>query len=97
MKGRKYRADGGVNSAAKDLSDKPARYNNADKIFDEAEERKHGGRTKRKHGGMAEGMEAKMHAGRKARKSGGSCEASPFSSARAGTPAKGRKTDGSLD
>ena len=39
MKGRKYRADGGVNSAAKDLSDKPARYNNADKIFDEAEER----------------------------------------------------------
>jgi len=97
MKGRKYRADGGVNSAARDLNENPDRRNNADRIFNAAEERKHGGRTKRKHGGMAEGMEAKMHAGRKARKSGGSCEASPFSSARAGTPAKGRKTDGSLD
>jgi hypothetical protein len=97
MKGRTSRATGGVNEAAKDLSDKPARRNNADKIFSEAEERKHGGRAKRKHGGMAEGAEAKMHAGRKARKSGGSCEASPFSSARAGTPAKGRKTDGNME
>jgi hypothetical protein len=45
MKGRKYRADGGVNSADKDLSDKPDRRNNADRIFDAAEERKNGGRT----------------------------------------------------
>jgi hypothetical protein len=97
MKGRKNRANGGVNAAAQDLSDNPARYNNADKIFNAAEERKHGGRTKRNYGGMAEGGDAKMHAGRKARKSGGSCEASPFSSARAGTPAKGRKADGNMD
>jgi len=96
MKGRKYRADGGVNDAAKDLSDKPDRRNNADRIFSEAEERKHGGRAKRKHGGCAEGMETKMHAGRKARKSGGSVGSSPFSAAHAGTPAKGRKVDGSL-
>jgi len=97
MKGRKYRADGGVNSAAKDLSDKPDRRNNADRIFNAAEERKNGGRTKRNYGGMAEGGDAKMHAGRKARKSGGSCESSPFSSARAGTPAKGRKADGNME
>lgn len=93
MKGRKNRATGGVNDAAKDLADKPERRNNADRIFSEAEERKSGGRTKRKHGGMAEGAMAKMHAGRKARKSGGSCEASPFSSARHGTAPKGRKLE----
>jgi hypothetical protein len=97
MKGRKHRATGGVNEAAQDLAHKPERRTNADRIFNEAEERKHGGRAKRKHGGMAEGKEAKMHAGRKARKSGGSCEASPFSSARHGESPKGHKTDGSLD
>lgn len=98
MKGRTSRATGGVNEAARDLSDKPDRRNNADKVFNEAEERKSGGRTKRNYGGMAEGGDAKMHAGRKARKSGGACDTgSPFSSARSGTPAKGRNVSGSIN
>jgi hypothetical protein len=57
----------------------------------------HKPRRKRKHGGMAEGHEARHHAGRKPRKSGGSCEASPFSSARKGEFPKGRKMDGEVE
>jgi hypothetical protein len=86
MKGRKSRATGGVNEDAKDLGRNPERRNIAPNIFDEAE--------KRKSGGKVRGMAAKMHAGRKPRKSGGSCDSgNPFSSARQGTPAKGRKLD----
>lgn len=48
---RKHRADGGVNEAEEDLKDKPEARTNAKKIDAEAEERKLGGRTKRKHGG----------------------------------------------
>ena len=74
---------------------------------EEKEGRKHGGRTKRKHGGhvmhhhtghvkhvgAVHGEHAKHHAGRKPRKSGGSVESNPFSAARKGTPAKGRKEE----
>ena len=93
MKGRKHRATGGVNEAEKDLGHKNLRYTYQSHVQDEAEERKHGGRAKRKHGGCATGEMARKHAGRKPRKSGGSCEASPFSSARHGTAPKGRKLD----
>jgi len=51
--------------------------------------------TKAKKGGKivgkVEGEKCRAHGGRAARKSGGACEDSPFSSARAGTPAPGRK------
>ena len=55
--------------------------------------RKHGGHVEKKHVGNVAGKEYHHHAGRKPRKSGGSCEASPFSSARSGTAATGRKLE----
>ena len=96
MKMRKHRATGGVNEAAEDLGRKNLRYTYQSNVNDEAEERKRGGKVAKKHAGKVHGM-AKMNAGRKPRKSGGSCESSPFSSARRGTPPKGHSTDGSLD
>ena len=96
MKGRK---SGGMDSPAtgskeyaQDLAMKPNRRVNAPKIEGAAEERKRGGRTK-KHVKVPEEM-GNAHAGRKPRKSGGraGCDSSPFSSARSGTPAKGRNT-----
>ena len=88
---RKTRNTGGVNEAEMDLKTKPESRTNAKKIDAEAEERKHGGRTK-KNVGMVHGDKAGSHAGRKPRKSGGraSAESNPFSSARKGTPPKGR-------
>lgn len=87
MKGHKAkRATGGVAEYEEDLKDKPMAYNKA-KVEDEAEERKSGGRAKRKSGGKTvDKMEgcAKSHMGRKPRKSGGSCDSSPMSSARGG-------------
>jgi len=94
MKGRKSRASGGVNEMAQDSAQKNLRYTYQSNVNDEAEKRKRGGKTV----GKVEGMDAMHHAGRKARKSGGSCDnGSPFSSARAGTPAKGRNVSGSLN
>ena len=118
---RKHREAGGVNDAEKDLDTKPANRSGPDKkINDEAEERKHGGRTHRKHGGevhhkdckchkcmggeakkerkeggKVEGEHEKHRADRKPRKSGGSANATehPFSSAREGTAAEGRKIE----
>lgn len=104
---RKHRSTGGVNEAEEDLKHNPEERNNAKNIFHEAEEKKHGGRAKRKHSGNVShhhhgmvkhvghvaGHASKHHAGRKARKSGGSCESNPFSSARKGTAAKGRKEE----
>ena len=58
----------------------------------EREERRRGGHVK-KHVGHVEGEEHHHHAGRKPRKSGGGCESSPFSSAKEGSPAPGRKLD----
>ena len=133
MKHAKHRATGGVNEAEEDIRETPERRNIAPKIYDEAEKRKHGGRTKRKHGGHVKheghgpeheatggrakrrhgghvkhvhmghvkhvgaihGHEGAHHAGRKPRKSGGraTSDANPFTSARHGTPAKGRDLD----
>ena len=66
----------------------------------EAMKAKRGGRAKRrrggevKHVGKVHGEEHKAHAGRRARKAGGAaCEADPFTSARHGTPATGRKLE----
>lgn len=94
MKGRKTRASGGVNQAAEDLGRKNMRYTFESNVNKEAVERKRGGKTV----GKVKGMDAMHHAGRKARKSGGACDnGSPFSSARHGTPAKGRNVSGSID
>jgi len=98
---RKAKADGGEahGDAAtgskeyeEDLSDKPARYNMS-KVENEAEERKAGGRTKKKMVGSVHGLAAKHNAGRKPRKSGGRAgsDMNPFSSARSGTPPKYHK------
>lgn len=51
MKGRKHREEGGRNDAEADLNDKPEARTNAKKIDAEAQERKAGGRTGRRHGG----------------------------------------------
>lgn len=99
---RKAKADGGEAAGdakegsrewEEDIETKPMRYTQG-KPEDEAEERKHGGRAKRKAGGKAmpkmvgsvHGIAAAHHAGRKPRKSGGrtGSDAQPFSSARAG-------------
>jgi len=93
MKGRKSRASGGVNEMAQNQSQKNMRYTYESNVNDEAEKRKRGGKTV----GKVKGMDAMACASRKPRKSGGSCDSgSPFSSARAGTPAKGRNVSGSL-
>lgn len=93
MKGRKSRASGGVNEMAQDAAHKNMRYTYESNVNKEAVERKRGGKTC----GKVKGMDAMHHAGRKARKSGGACDnGSPFSSARQGTPAKGRNVSGSL-
>jgi hypothetical protein len=98
MKGRKHRATGGVNEDAQDKSKKNLRYTYQSNVNDAAEERKRGGMVEKKGGGMIHGAAAKKHAGRKARKSGGraSCESNPFTSAKAGTPPKGRTMDGNV-
>jgi len=93
MKGRKHKAGGGeagVREYDQDLASKPERRVNASKIEGAAEERKRGGRTKKMV--AVPGEMGSAHAGRKPRKSGGRAgsDSSPFSSARAGTPAKGR-------
>lgn len=96
--GRRSRATGGTDEAEEDVKSKPEARTNAKKIDEEAEEMKKGGRAKRKHGGKTEvghieGHKAAMHAGRKPRKSGGrtGAEANPFTGARKGSDAPGRK------
>jgi len=98
MKGRKHRESGGVNEAEADEKTKPEERTDAKKIDSEAEELKKGGRAKRKRGGKTEvgkveGHEGMHHAGRKPRKSGGKAtsDANPFTSARKGEDAPGRK------
>ena len=79
-----------------DLNSKNMRYTYQSNVNDEAEERKHGGRAKRKRKsvGMVPGLAAAKHAGRKPRKSGGRAgsDKSPLSSAHAGTPPSKHKT-----
>lgn len=102
MKGRTKRDTGGANLAKEDLDDKPMRYTADSKVHSEAEERKNGGKAahgkdckcKKCRGGMAvSGDKERARADRKPRKSGGrtGADAQPFSSARHGTPAPGRK------
>jgi hypothetical protein len=98
MKGRKHRETGGTNEAEEDEKTKPEARTDAKKIDAEAEELKKGGRAKRKRGGKTEvgkveGHEPMHHAGRKPRKSGGrsTSDANPFTSARKGEDAPGRK------
>jgi hypothetical protein len=100
MKGRVARkGGGGVDMAEADEKDKPRDHTADDEgTGKEAEERKHGGRAKRKHGGKTmvghvEGEKAKMHAGRKPRKAGGRTGSNfnPLSSAHSGKAAPGRK------
>lgn len=64
-------------------------------VVKEAKEKKHGGRAKRKHGGMAvHGAVAKHRADRPKRKSGGrsGSNMNPLSSAHAGTEPAGHKS-----
>jgi hypothetical protein len=98
----------GVDEAEMDLRDRPEEYNHS-RVETEAEAKRRGGRAKRKHGGhvlhhhtghvkhvgAVHGEHGKMHAGRKPRKTGGraSSDQNPFTSARHGTPAAGRKLE----
>lgn len=95
MKGRKHKATGGTNEAAEDLGKKNMSYTADSNVTKEADERKHGGRAKRKRGGKVEGEEAMKRADRKPRKSGGraTSDNNPFTTARKGTPAPGRKVE----
>lgn len=107
MKSRKHRETGGTNLADDDLNKKNQRYTYQSKVQDEAEERKKGGRIKRRHGGevhrsgcdcpkcsggKVDGDKGAMRADRKPRKAGGAT-GNPFSSARAGTPPSGHKVE----
>ena len=62
--GRKPRSTGGRDDAEEDVRDKPEARTNAKNIDREAEEKKRGGRAKRKHGGHVhhERMEELAHA-----------------------------------
>ena len=80
MKGKRaHKGTGGVNEEKEDVDTKPEMRVNAKKIDAEAEEKKHGGRAKKKGGGRAMHHEAMSvhgkhfthHLGRKPRKSGG--------------------------
>lgn len=106
----KHRETGGRNDAAEDLKSKPMRYTADSKVDSEAEEKKRGGRTKRKAGGpvekkhegehhMVSGEHAKPRMDRKPRKNGGrtGSDTHPFTSARHGTPAPGRKLEMEMD
>jgi hypothetical protein len=98
MKNRKGRSTGGTNEASADLGKKNMRYTYQSNVNDDAEERKAGGRTK-KNCGKPDGDKAMANAGRKPRKAGGraASDANPFTSAREGTPAKGRKLSMEMD
>jgi hypothetical protein len=97
MKGRKHKAAGGEaehgdREYEKDLATKNQRYTYQSHVNEEAEEKKRGGRAKRKHGGHVKHAgkvhgHAKHHAGRKPRKAGGRASGAdqmPLSSAHKG-------------
>ena len=102
MKGRKGKANGGEMDSPKsgtkeyeqDLKTKNMRYTYQSNVNDAAEERKLGGRAKKKSVGKVHGGKSANHAGRKARQTGGRAgsDKSPLSSAHAGTAPKGHKT-----
>jgi hypothetical protein len=88
----------GVDEAEEDEREEPETRKDKDEEERGEAEAKHakkGGRVK-KRVGKVEGEEHRAHGGRaprKARKEGGSCESSPFSSARRGTAATGRRLE----
>ncbi len=94
MKARHKRAGGGEAGTgvrdkigmADDESPKTS-YSGKSNVTEEADERKKGGRAKRKRGGEVKvhGASAPMRADRKPRKSGGSADANPLSSANKGS------------
>jgi hypothetical protein len=94
MKGRKHRGTGGVDEAEEDVKDAPPDRSAPNNIQKEAEEKKHGGRAKRKHGGevRVHGSKMKEHLGRKPRKHGGrtGSDSSPLTSSHSGKHAAGR-------
>jgi hypothetical protein len=78
---------------AKDIKNKEMKHSEKeDEVHEEADamHAKKGGKVKKQVGGPV-GSPGRKHGGRAARAGGGSCESSPFSSARAGTAAPGRK------
>lgn len=110
MKGRKKRGTGGADYATEDLDRKNMSYTAKSNVEPEAEEKKKGGRAKRKEGGVVHhekmenmkhakhvgkvhGEKARANGGRAPRKSGGrtGSDSMPYSSARHGTDAPGRK------
>lgn len=94
--GKMESATKGDDTWEQDEKDKPMRYTADSKVNAEGEERKHGGRAKRKHGGMVHhlgkvhGKKPHHHAGRKPRKAGGRAgsDSHPLSSAHRGTHPK---------
>ena len=85
----------GVPEYKEDLARRNMSYTGENNVGPAAEERKRGGRTKRKHIGAVHGAAAQHHAGRKPRKAGGRAksgsDASPLSSAHKGTLPHGHK------
>lgn len=81
MKGRKCRAAGGV--VDKDEAPKDVYAGRDSNVVKEADERKSGGRVKKKDMGKPEGKMSKMRLDRPGRKSGGrvGADKSPLSSA----------------
>ena len=99
MKGKRHhKGTGGANEAEEDLKEKTPDRSEPNNVAKEAEEKKHGGRAKKAHGGKTVGVisgpEPPAHAGRKPRKSGGrtGSEANPFTGARHGKMPPGHKT-----
>lgn len=103
MKSARKKAAGGEVESPKtgdadykaDEKTKNDRYTFESKVNDEAEERKRGGRAKKKEGGKVKGCAPMARADRKPRKSGGrtGSNSNPLSSAHAGKPAKGRSVE----
>jgi hypothetical protein len=81
MKGKMKRAGGGV--VPKDESPKEVYAGAGSNVVKEADERKDGGRVKKKEGGKVEGKKAKMRLDRPGRKMGGrvGADRSPLSEA----------------
>lgn len=96
MKGRKHRNTGGTDDAEKDVKDAPPDRSSPNNIQKEAEEKKHGGRAKKAHGGKmigkVHGEKSMHHAGRKPRKAGGRAgsDSSPLTSSHSGKQPAGR-------
>lgn len=98
MKGKKYKAEGG--EIFKDEAPKEVYAGKGSKVEEEADEKKHGGRAKRrrgghvmKHVGKVGGEKAMERMDRKPRKAGGrtGSDKNPFSSAKSGTDATAHK------